>query len=359
MPKKVVKEGTIEEKNTVSSSKKSNTKLEKSTKEKTASKKVASKPTKLVDKKGSSVSPKKDSDKIVSVASKKASTKKTANTKTTSATKKAVTSKISATDKKTSTSKTASNKSSATAKKATSTTTKKAAAKKVTSTTKKTTTKATTTKKSNTKTSSTKGGTKRKTVATAKPMLAEYYDLPYRYNQTIVKILAQTPTTLFVYWDISDEDRSTLVNMHGDNFFNETRPVLIVHNTTKNYSFEIDINDFANSWYIRTQEPNCDYVIELGRRFNRFSGEYVFINSSNDIVSPNDHILFENINLGNVLFKNVKSNKLSSKDFGDLRFINNIDKLYGNIYDVYSSLYDDETLNGFSNPSSGEFILNK
>jgi len=192
---------------------------------------------------------------------------------------------------------------------------------------------------------------------TAKAMLPEYYDLPYRYNQTIVKILAQTPTILFVYWDISDEDRNSLIQMHGENFFYETRPILVVHNVTKNYSFEIEINDFANSWYIKTQEPNCDYVIELGRRFNRENSEYIYIHSSNDIISPNDHILFEKSDLGNVTFRNVKTNALSSKDFGSLRFIANIDKLYGNIYDIYSRLYNDELLNELKNPSSGEFYL--
>lgn len=196
----------------------------------------------------------------------------------------------------------------------------------------------------------------RKLKSTAKAMLAEYYDLPYRYNQTIVKILAQTPTTLFVYWDISDEDRNALIKNHGENFFYETRPILIIHNVTKNYSFEIEINDFANSWYIRTQEPNCDYVIELGRRFNNQKGEYIYINSSNDIISPNDHILFENMDLKHVLFKNVKTSQSFSKNFGDLRFINNMDKLYGNIYDVYSALYDDELLNEISNPTSSEFL---
>lgn len=196
----------------------------------------------------------------------------------------------------------------------------------------------------------------RKLKSTAKKMLSEYYDLPYKYNQTIVKILAQTPTTLFVYWEISDEDRSSLIQNYGENFFMDTRPILVVHNTTNNYSFEIEINDFANSWYIRTQEPNCDYVIELGRRFNNHQGEYIYINSSNDIVSPNDHILFESTDLRHVLFKNVKTSSISSKDFGDLRFINAMDKLYGNIYDVYSAIYDNELLNEFTNPSSGEFI---
>lgn len=214
----------------------------------------------------------------------------------------------------------------------------------------------TTAKNKTTKTAKTKETTTEET-KTVNTMLSEYYDLPYGYNQTTVKILAQTPTTLFVYWDISDEDRNNLVKQYGKNFFYETKPILIVHNTTRSYSFEIEINDFANSWYIRCQEPNCDYIVELGRKKIENNNEYIFIDSSNDIISPNDHILFEKANLGSVLFKNVKTGVVSSKDFGSLRFINDIDKLYGNIYDVYSRLYQNEDLNEMMNPSSGEFIM--
>jgi len=239
---------------------------------------------------------------------------------------------------------------------------------KKTSTTRKTSAKSSDKKtdvKKNVSLKSNKASTKKKTSSstkikpTAKPMLAEYYDLPYRYNETTVKILAQTPTTLFVYWDLSDADRDTLTAKYGDNLFYETIPILIVHNITKNYSFEIEINDFANSWYIRTQEPNCDYIIELGRKMIHNNNEYIHIYSSNDIVSPNDHILFEKTDLGNVVFRNVKTGVLSSKDFGSLRFINDMDKIYGNVYDVYSKLYKEEILNDFTNPSSGEFILKK
>ena len=217
-----------------------------------------------------------------------------------------------------------------------------------------------------TKVSSTKKKTSPKKISktnfrkpTAKQMLAEYYDLPYRYNQTIVKILAQTPNTLFVYWDISDDDKNSLRAIHGENFFYETRPILVVHNLTHNYSFDVEINDFANSWYIRTQEPNCNYVIELGRKYNNIQNEYVYINSSNNMMSPNNHILFENINLRNVIFKNTKTNIIYSKDFGSLNFLNNIDKLYENIYEVYSTLYNNEIFNELTNPSSGEFYLEK
>ena len=40
--------------------------------------------------------------------------------------------------------------------------------------------------------------------------IVEYYDLPYRYNQTVIKILAQTPHSIFIYWDISDADRNAI-----------------------------------------------------------------------------------------------------------------------------------------------------
>ncbi len=224
--------------------------------------------------------------------------------------------------------------------------------KKTSSSQKKDVTKKSTTKASTSAKTKTTKKTSSRSKSTAKTMLAEYYDLPYRYNETVVKILAQTPTTLFVYWDISDSDKTTLMEKHGKNMFYETKPILIVHNVTKNYSFEIEINDFANSWYIRTQEPDCDYIIELGRKFINKPDEYIYINTSNNIKSPNDHILFEKSDLGNVLFRNVKTNVLSSKDFGSLKFMNNIDKLYGNVYDIYNKLYKDELLM----PTSGEFI---
>lgn len=293
------------------------------------------------------VADKKEKDDTKKVASsKKASTKKEPKktTKTVSKSDKKTVKKTTEKEEKVVKTEAKSSAKKAKASTVSKKTAKTASTKPKTSTVKKTTTK---------KASSNKVNAEK----TAKQMLAEYYDLPYRYNQTIVKILAQTPTTLFVYWDISDNDRASLISKHGENFFYETKPVLIVHNLTHNYSFEVDINDFANSWYIRTQEPNCDYTIELGRKYYANTNKYIFINSSNGIVLPNDHILFENTNLGNILFKNVKTNTLSSKDFGSLRFINDMDKLYGNIYDVYSALYNNELLNELTNPSSGEFYL--
>ena len=186
-------------------------------------------------------------------------------------------------------------------------TTTKTVAKKATKSTNATvskTSKKSPSKKASTKAKSTKATSKKNTAkkstkksASSKINLLEYYDLPYRYNQTIVKVLAQTPKTLFVYWDVSDEDRKNYIKQYGEDFFNTTKPVLIIHNVTMNYTFEIEINDFANCWYFNINDEKCEYVVELGRRpkNNNISipNHYLYVTSSNKIESPNGHVLFE------------------------------------------------------------------
>lgn len=216
---------------------------------------------------------------------------------------------------------------------------------------KKTSTKKETAKRASSKasSSSSKKTTKKKTV----PVINEYYDLPFRYNQSVVKILAQTPNTLFVYWDISDEDRLSYTEKYGENFFNETRPYLFITNETKGYSFEVEINDFANSWYLHIDDADCKYKIELRRKFvfnsensrstsdSPFnSNDYISITSSNEIDAPNDHILFDKIG-NSVFFRNIKTNIVEEKNIFSLSFLKNMGKVY-NIYDVYKEIYQDE-----------------
>ena len=190
----------------------------------------------------------------------------------------------------------------------------------------------------------------------------EYYDLPYKYNKTVVKILAQTPTNLFVYWEISDEDREKLKKQYGEYFFEITKPVLVIHNLTMNYSFEIDINDFANSWYFHVNDSSSEYKVELGRRpipvnysyipkydvekngpINPIQTPYVFISSSNNLEAPNDHILFNNTN--KIYYRNVKTNQIIEKDIKDFPFIVK-DNEFVNVNELYKKLYKDEISNG-------------
>lgn len=186
--------------------------------------------------------------------------------------------------------------------------------------------------------------------------IPEYYDLPYKYEKTVVKVLYQNPNTLFVYWDISDDDINGFKKAYGDNFFYVTKPVLVIHNITDGYSFEIEVNDFANNWYIHVSDAKCKYNVELGRRPSQSAkienlaehrmDDFINVSYSNTIEMPNDHILFFKNN-DKIYFKNIKTNKVTEKIINLKSDSNNIKS----IYDKYN-LSDREDRFDFNNPSS-------
>ena len=288
--------------------------------------------------------PRKSKEEIENIENKKTTSAKK-NVKST-ATKKSSSSKTSKATKPESSKKTASAKKATNSKKAVSSKSAKS------TNNKSTTSKKTVTSKN---ASSKKSTSVKKSTAIKKILPTEYYDLPQKYNKTVVKVLAQTPKTLFVYWEISDADIENFKKQYGDNFFETTKPVLIIHNDTLNYSFEVEINDFANSWYLHVNDSKSDYRIELGRRpfqiNENIQTDYIYVTSSNEIESPNDHILFNN-SQKMVYFRNVKTNVETSKPFASLSFIKNMGKIY-EIYDLYQELYkNEENIEDLTNPSS-------
>ena len=222
-----------------------------------------------------------------------------------------------------------------------------------------------------TKNSKAKSKSKEKTVKEIKKYeyMIEYYDLPYRYNETVVKILAQTPKRMFVYWDISDSDREKYIRTFGEDFFEKTYPVLLLYNEDKKYIKEIQINDFANSWYIDIPDPKTKYSIQLGRKFKTYN-EIVTVNmqkvQENQIILHTDYLPFANSNVLEVpndkvlldflpkfiKFRNVKTNEETMRELKDIK------NIFGNNYDVkefYEEHYKDELSDGMfdmANPSS-------
>lgn len=215
--------------------------------------------------------------------------------------------------------------------------------------------------------------------ATKKPVsVIENYELPYRYNETIVRILYQTPNTLFVYWDMSDKDRQKYIKQFGEDFFNNSYPVLIIHNDTMNYSFEIAINDFANSWYLRVNDSKCNYRVELGRRISNinsnntkaqnndssqnFHNDYIYVSMSNSVELPNDHILFKTNGNNTIKYRNVKTKQeINISIFDIIKNLPLIEKteipyLSSEILEgLYTAIYKNEDLSvleALANPSS-------
>ena len=188
---------------------------------------------------------------------------------------------------------------------------------------------------------------------------SEYYDLPWGYNKTVVKILAQTPKKLFVYWEISEDDRNTYIKDFGENFFETTYPVLIINNIDINYSFEVAINDFANSWYIDVNDANCNYVVELGRKIKEsysqnFNYDYIYVTHSNVLEIPNNKILLPS-NIKTVTFRNTQNNVETYKDVNYSLLKSNENNSLVNFYKSIYSIEENESINNifdYTNPSS-------
>lgn len=123
---------------------------------------------------------------------------------------------------------------------------------------------------------------------------SELPEIPWSYGDTRIVALARDPYWLFVYWEISEATKDAVCRQHGPHAWEETQPVLRVYDTTNLYFFEsrqameIQINDFANNWYINTGQPNHTYLVELGRLLP--DGTYIFIARSNLVTTPRDDL---------------------------------------------------------------------
>ena len=144
-----------------------------------------------------------------------------------------------------------------------------------------------------------------------------------------------------------------------------------------NYSFEIPINDFANSWYLHINDSKCDYRVELGRRPNYYSEEatkeiqekihtdYIYVSTSNGIESPNDHVLFNTNENNTIKIRNVKNHNEKSislyelvKRLPAMKRVENIPYISEELLkSMYVGIYQNEDISLFdritNNPSSG------
>lgn len=90
---------------------------------------------------------------------------------------------------------------------------------------------------------------------------SEYYELPIKYDQTIVRLLVQSPTRMYAYWEVTDD---TIKNLKFN--YNEYTPILKITNLTKDYSYEIKIDPYANNYYIEVNDVDCNYKVELRKK---------------------------------------------------------------------------------------------
>lgn len=115
----------------------------------------------------------------------------------------------------------------------------------------------------------------------------EYYELPSKYNKTIVRLLVQSPTRMFVYWEVDEDSIKYFESLKKD--YSSATPILKVKNITMNYSYDIPIDPFTTNYYIDVKDPDCEYQVELGRLQNN---EFVNLFTSNSATVPRSNPMF-------------------------------------------------------------------
>jgi hypothetical protein len=126
----------------------------------------------------------------------------------------------------------------------------------------------------------------------AGPRYFFHTDIPDVYNDTYMRALPRDPEWIFVYWEISESSRSGLKGKMGEAAYHSSKKLLRLYDVTdRNYDgsnaqsyTDIEINDYANNWYIRVPEPGKTYLVECG--FLTSEGRFFLAVRSNAVNVP-------------------------------------------------------------------------
>jgi hypothetical protein len=119
-------------------------------------------------------------------------------------------------------------------------------------------------------------------------------DLPEAYGETRITLMIRDPYWAYAYWEITPEGLAEVKRKIIDNADNgnETKTILRVYDITgisfagdnAHSFFDVEINPFANNWYINLTTPNRTYCVDIGVK--TLKGDFYLLARSNEISTP-------------------------------------------------------------------------
>lgn len=116
------------------------------------------------------------------------------------------------------------------------------------------------------------------------------HDLPVGYGETKVVIMVRDPEWIFAYWEINDKIRikhDLLRGRHDKTLALRIFDVTGVkfNGANANRFYDVIINDYAVSWYLRMPEVNRIWCVDLGY-YDTQSGNFTTLARSNTVKTP-------------------------------------------------------------------------
>jgi len=114
--------------------------------------------------------------------------------------------------------------------------------------------------------------------------------IPSHYGEDRLVLMVRDPWWLFAYWEVTPHRQQEVLAQIGSRGQAERKTVLRVYDVTgslalpkSNSFFDIELNFYAESWYIDVGLPDREWVIELGYRV---SGQFYPLLRSNRVQTP-------------------------------------------------------------------------
>lgn len=123
-----------------------------------------------------------------------------------------------------------------------------------------------------------------------KPGPGPGFDLPSRYGEDKLVLMARDPHWLFAYWEITAAKQEEFGL--SPETWRASRPVLRVYDVTgvefngtnANSVVDVPITEEADRWHIEVGQPNRSFCVELGRILP--GGSFITLLRSNIVTTP-------------------------------------------------------------------------
>ncbi|MCY1691908.1 DUF4912 domain-containing protein [Exiguobacterium sp. SL14] len=119
------------------------------------------------------------------------------------------------------------------------------------------------------------------------------FGMATHYEDDIIHAIVQSPTALYVYWELSELSKQLLETHYHTSFDSFRKELRVIDVTLVDYeqgqanrTYQFELLEMTNAWFVRPITPNTTYIIEWG--IQTIDGDFVPVLRSKPVETPRD-----------------------------------------------------------------------
>ncbi|MFC1570643.1 DUF4912 domain-containing protein [Candidatus Omnitrophota bacterium] len=113
------------------------------------------------------------------------------------------------------------------------------------------------------------------------------FDISQEYGDNKIVLMVRDPWTIYTYWEVAGSVEDSVRGQIGNRGLEAQKSVLRIYEITsegEKETFDFELRDWANSWYIHTPTSGKNWVAEIG--IVAKTGEFFSLAKSNTVKTP-------------------------------------------------------------------------